>query len=283
MNLITVQRDYGNRSDRKLSRLKYTIDRMGIEAFKAEVEKRVGFPFQPARPFYFKDRSDDYGWKQNHKGLWYYTAFVENGRVLNENGLLLKTAFLEIAQARKANFRFTCNQNLIVSDVLEEDKPFVHQVLDKYGIIVHTTNASNVRKQSVACVAFNTCPLALAEAQRYMPHLITRIEDLMNKHGIGNESIVMRMTGCPNGCARPYVAEIGFIGTAYGRYNLLLGSDVEGLRLNKLYKENLDEEGIIKELDYLFGRYVTERAAGEPFGDFTMRKIFEAVEANFSI
>src|SRR3954453_23429822 len=282
-NIITVQRDFGNRSDRKLSRLKYTMDRMGLDVFKAEVEKRIGFPFLPAKPFRFKDRSDDYGWKQNHKGNWYYTAFIENGRILDENGLLFKTAFLEIAQARKANFRFTCNQNLIVSDVQDEDKQFVHHILDKYGIIAHTFNASNVRKQSVACVAFNTCPLALAEAQRYMPHLMRRIESLMIKHGIADESIVIRMTGCPNGCARPYMAEIGFIGTSYGKYNLMLGSDVEGLRLNKLYKENLDEEGILSELDTIFSTYVAERAAGEPFGDFTMRKIFKIADYNYSI
>ena len=277
-NLVTVQRDFGNRSDRKLSRLKYTIDRMGVTAFKEEVEKRVGFLFEPARAFAFKDRSDDYGWQQNHKGDWYFTAFVENGRVLDTDTLPLKTAFLEIAQARKANFRFTCNQNLIVSDVTEEDKPFVHAVLDKYGIISHTFNASNVRKQSVACVAFNTCPLALAEAQRYMPQLMTLIEGLMKKHGIGEESIVIRMTGCPNGCARPYAAEIGFVGTSYGHYNLMLGADVEGLRLNKLYKESLNEESILHELDYLFGRYVSERNAGESFGDFTMRKVLTAAE-----
>ena len=272
--IVTVQRDFGNRSDRKLSRLKYTMDRMGVENFKEEIEKRIGFSLKPAKSFHFKDRSDDYGWKQNHKGVWYYTAFIENGRILDENNLLLKTAFLEIAQARKANFRFTCNQNVIIADVTEEDKPFVHAVLDKYGIIAHTINASNARKQSVACVAFNTCPLALAEAQRYLPHLMTRIESLMEKHGIGDESIVIRMTGCPNGCARPYIAEIGFIGTSYGRYNLMLGSDVAGLRLNKLYKENLDEEGMVSELDNLFGKYVTERMTGEPFGDFAMRKVF---------
>jgi sulfite reductase (NADPH) hemoprotein beta-component len=259
------------------------MDRMGVEAFKQEVEKRVGFPLQPAKPFKFKDRSDDFGWKQNHKGYWYFTAFIENGRVLDDINLPLKTAFLEIAQSRKANFRFTCNQNLIISDVADEDKQFVHDILDKYGIIAHTINASNVRKLSVACVALNTCPLALAEAQRYMPHLMTRIEGLMAKHGIAEQPIVIRMTGCPNGCARPYAAEIGFIGTSLGRYNLMLGSDVEGFRLNKLYKENLDEEAIVSELDHLFGRYVIERATGEPFGDFTMRKVFGITDYNYSI
>lgn len=273
-NLVTVQRDFGNRSDRKLSRLKYTIDRMGIEAFKTEVELRNGFPFAPAKAFHFKDRSDDYGWKQNHEGTWYYTAFIENGRVLDIEGLELKTAFLEIAQARKANFRFTCNQNLIVSDVREEDKDWVNEILEKYGVIASTDGASNTRKQSLACVAFNTCPLALAEAQRYMPYLLTRIEELMDKHDIGEESIVIRMTGCPNGCARPYISEIGFVGTAYGHYNLMLGSDAAGYRLNRLYKENLDEAQILAELDVLFEKYATSRYPGEGFGDYVMRTVF---------
>lgn len=275
-DIVTVQRDFGNRSDRKLSRLKYTIDKMGVDGFKAELESRIGFKLAPAKDFFFKDRSDDYGWKQNHEGKWYYTAFIENGRVLDENGLMLKTAFLEIAKARKANFRFTCNQNLIVSDILPEDKDFVEGILTKYGIVEHTNNTSAPRRQSIACVAFNTCPLALAEAQRYLPHLMTRIEDLMQKHNIAEEPITIRMTGCPNGCARPYVSEIGFVGTAYGRYNLMLGADVAGFRLNTLYKENLNEEEIVTELDGLFGNYATNRTIKEPFGDFLRREVLIA-------
>lgn len=271
--IATVQRDNGNRSDRKLSRLKYTLDRMGIDVFKEELEKRLGFKLQPAKPFKFTTRSDDYGWQQNHEGNWYYTAFIENGRVLDEENLKFKTAFLQIAESRKANFRFTCNQNLIVSDVKPQDKAFVEDVLNKYGIIEHTDKATNIRKESVACVAFNTCPLALAEAQRYMPTLLTKIEGLMEKYGILNEKIVIRMTGCPNGCARPYSAEIGFVGTSYGHYNLMLGGDVEGLRLNKLFKENLDEEKILFELDILFNQFVQRRKVNEPFGNFVMREV----------
>ncbi len=270
--IVTVQRDFGNRSDRKLSRLKYTIDRMGIDAFKAELESRIGFALAPERAYSFKDRSDDYGWKQNHEGKWYYTAFIENGRIADEGDLLLKTACLEIAQSRKANFRFTCNQNLIISDVLAEDKDFINTILEKYGAVRSTDNASNTRKQSMACVAFNTCPLALAEGQRYLPVLIDKIDDLQQKHDIAEQPIIIRMTGCPNGCARPYISEIGFVGTAYGRYNLMLGSDVKGFRLNKLYKENLNEEEILSELDILFNRYASHRLDAEPFGDFVMRE-----------
>lgn len=270
--IVTVQRDFGNRSDRKLSRLKYTIDRMGVDAFKAEVESRTGFKFLPAKDFSFKDRSDDYGWKENHEGKWYYTAFVENGRIADENELLLKTACLEIAQSRKANFRFTCNQNLIISDVVATDKEFVNAILEKYNVVFSTDAASNTRKQSMACVALNTCPLALAEGQRYLPQLLDKIDDLQRRHDIADEGIIIRMTGCPNGCARPYISEIGFVGTALGRYNLMLGSDVPGFRLNKLYKENLNEDEILTELDVLFGRYASNRLESEPFGDFVMRE-----------
>lgn len=270
--IATTQRDFGNRSDRKLSRLKYTIDRMGIEVFKAEVEKRIGFKLQPAKPFKFETRSDDFGWRQNHEGKWYFTAFVENGRVMDEPELQMKTAFLEVAQTRKAQFIFTCNQNLIISDILPEDKALIESILNKYGIIQHTENASAIRKQSIACVALNTCALALAEAQRYLPHLLDKIEILLQKHQLAEEKIVVRMTGCPNGCARPYMAEIGFVGTSLGHYNLMLGADVEGARLNKLYKENLDETAILNELDTLFERFAKHRKAGEPFGDFIVRE-----------
>lgn len=270
--IATVQRDYGNRSDRKLSRLKYTLDKMGIEPFKAELEKRLGYQLQPIKPFKFTTRSDDYGWQQNHEGNWYFTAFIENGRITDEEPVKHKTAFLQIAESRKANFRFTCNQNIIVSDVKPEDKAFVEEILNKYGVIEHTARSSNIRKESVACVALNTCGLALAESQRYLPSLLTKIEGLLEKHGLNDEKIVIRMTGCPNGCARPYVAEIAFIGTSYGHYNLMIGGDVEGARLNKLFKENLDEDQILFELDILFNQFAERRNANESFGDFVMRE-----------
>ena len=270
--IVTIQRDNGNRSDRKLARLKYTIDKMGVEAFTRELATRCGFELEPARPFEFNARADYYGWEQSEQGLWYYTVFVENGRVLDDEKVPMKTALLEIARTGKANFRFTCNQNLIVSDVEPADKEAIGQILEKYGIIRHTESTSVIRKNAMACVAFNTCPLALAEAQRYMPTLISKIEPILSKHALEGEDIIMRMTGCPNGCARPYAAEVGFVGTAYGRYNLHLQGDHEGTRLNKIYKENLDEAAILSELDGLFGLFKQERTAGERFGDFTLRK-----------
>lgn len=272
--VLTVQRDFGDRSDRKLARLKYTVDRLGVEVFKAEVEKRLGFKLQPARPFTFNDRVDYYGWYKNHAGLWYYTPFVENGRILDDEQVAMKSAFLEIAKTGKANFRFTGNQNIIISEVSADDKNLIDSILQRFGIIAHTDKASAIRKNSMACVSLPTCPLALAEAQRYMPSLITKIESLLEKNSLSDENIIIRMTGCPNGCARSYNAEIGFVGTATGKYNLHLGGDHEGLRLNKIYKENLDEEAILGELDGLFTDFKLERKNGEGFGDYSFRKLF---------
>ncbi len=270
--VLTVQRDYGNRSDRKLARLKYTVDRMGVENYRAEVEKRCGFKLEEPRPFTFTNRGDLYGWQQGENGLWYYTVFVENGRVLDDEKVALKTALLEVAKTYKSNFLFTATQNIIISDVKEEDKAAIHSILEAFKIIEHTEVASLVRKNAIACVALPTCPLALAEAQRYMPTLISKIEPLMVKYAIDNEDIIIRMTGCPNGCGRPYAAEIGFVGTAPGHYNMHIGGDHQGERLNKIYKESLDEKAILTTLDGLFAVYKNERHQSERFGDFVMRR-----------
>ncbi|ANH82797.1 sulfite reductase subunit beta [Niabella ginsenosidivorans] len=270
--VITVQRDFGNRSDRKQARLKYTIDKMGVDQYREEVEKRCGFQFEPARPYTFTSRKDAYGWSQNHEGKWYYTLFVENGRVLDEKGYPLKTGLLKVAETGKANFRFTCNQNLILSDIADEDKAAITDILTAHGIIQSTSGASAIRKNAMACVALNTCGLALAEAQRYLPTLITKLEPVLQKHQLQDEDIIVRMTGCPNGCGRSPNAEIGFVGTALGKYNLHLGGDRLGSRLNTKYKESLDERQIIDTLDELFGIYVKERMPEETFGDFSQRK-----------
>ncbi len=270
--IVTIQRDYGNRSDRSLARLKYTVDKMGIEWFKAEIARRTGFPLEKERPFQFTERKDYYGWFQNNDKLWYYTPFIENGRVTDDEKVPLKTALYEIAESRKLNFRFTTNQNVILSDIREEDKSLIEKILKKYGIEEYTESVSSLRKNSMACVALNTCPLAFAEAQRYLPSLISKIEPLLRKNGLHKEDIILRMTGCPNGCARSYIAEIGFIGTALGKYNLQLGGDHAGMRLNKIYKESLDEPAILEELDSLFSQFALERKSKESFGDFALRK-----------
>lgn len=270
--VLTVQRDFGNRSDRKLARLKYTVDKLGVDGFKSELEKRCGFSLAPAKPYAFTERRDHFGWERSSDGNWHYTLFVENGRVVDDEKLPLKTALLKVAESGAASFRFTANQNLILSDVAEKDKPVVEQILSAHNVLEGADLASPLRKNAIACVAFNTCPLALAEAQRYLPALLDKIEPLLAKHNLEGEEISLRMTGCPNGCGRSPLAEIGFIGTAYGRYNLHLGGDRLGERLNKKYKENLDEEAILTELDRLFADYSQGRAGAETFGDYAVRQ-----------
>ena len=271
--VLTIQRDYGNRSDRKLARLKYTLDKYGVDWFISELERRTGFALEQARDYQFTQRTDYFGWHQSDQGLWYYTIFVENGRILDDESIKLKSALLEVANTGKVNFRFTCNQNVILADIKDEDKPVIQQVLEQFRINRLTEMTSVIRRNSMACVALNTCPLALAEGQRYLPSLISKLEVSLRRYGLEHEEIVIRMTGCPNGCARPYVAEIGLVGTAYGRYNLYLGGDRQGQRLNKIYKENLDETSILSELDGWLARYKSERKVSESFGDFALREV----------
>jgi sulfite reductase (NADPH) hemoprotein beta-component len=270
--VLTIQRDFGNRSDRKLARLKYTLDRMGIPAFKKELEKRTGFALEEAKPYSFSRRSDYYGWQQNDRGFWYYTVFVENGVVADTEKVRLKSAFFEVAETGKASFRFTGNQHVILSDISDENKSTIQRILEKYRIIQLTEGASPIRKQSMACVALSTCPLALAEGQRYLPQLISKIETVARRYAVENQEMVIRMTGCPNGCARPYLAEIGLVGTSPGHYNVHLGGDRLGERLNRLYKTDLEEQAILDELDSLFSIFHTGRKPGEGFGDFVHRE-----------
>ena len=270
--VLTIQRDYGNRSDRKLARLKYTVDKVGVQWFREELERRIGFKLEEPRPYKFTERTDRYGWEKDHTGNWHYTVFAENGRVLDDEQQTLKSALLEITEARLSNIRFTGNQGLIVADVKPGDKKKVHTILEKHGVIAFTEAASPLRRNSMACVALPTCPLALAEGQRYLPQLITKIDNLLTKHSLQKENIITRMTGCPNGCGRSHISEIGFVGTGPGRYNLHLGGDHEGMRLNKIYRENINEAEILETLDGLFANFALEKNQGEHFGDFAVRK-----------
>ncbi|WP_345867568.1 assimilatory sulfite reductase (NADPH) hemoprotein subunit [Shewanella algae] len=267
--VMTVQRDWGNRSNRKRSRLKYTIVDHGFEAFKAEVEKRAGVKFAPKREVVIGDRGDRYGWVKGIDNHWHLTLFIEGGRVKDTQGKLLQTGLREIAKIHKGDFRMTSNQNIIIAKVADEDRAEIEALARKHGLMGQVITAT--RGHSIACVALPTCALAMAEAERYFPEFIDHVDALQAKHAIGEQAIVVRMTGCPNGCARPFAAEIGFVGKAPGRYNMYLGASFEGTRLNKMYRENIQEAEILSELDNLFGRYAAERETGESFGDFTVR------------
>lgn len=219
---------------RKNARLKYTIDRMGLENFKAEVEKRLGYQLQPVRPFSFDRNTDDFGWIRGDDGKHHFSCFIENGRVQDEPEQDFKTALREIAKVHRGTFRLTTNQHLIISDIAEEDVPQIKALLAQYNL--DNLNYSGLRLSSSACVAFPTCGLAMAESERYLPILIDKVEKICEENGLRNDSIVMRMTGCPNGCARPYVAEVAFIGKAPGSYMMLLGGGFYGQRMNKIYR-----------------------------------------------
>ncbi|MCT7940656.1 assimilatory sulfite reductase (NADPH) hemoprotein subunit [Shewanella holmiensis] len=267
--VMTVQRDWGNRVNRKRSRLKYTIVDHGYDAFKAEVEKRAGVKFETKRDVVIGDRGDRYGWVEGIDNKWHLTLFIESGRIKDMPGKTLQTGLREIAKIHKGDFRMTSNQNMIIASVAAEDKAEIEGLARKHGLLGEVLSAT--RGHSIACVALPTCALAMAEAERYFPAFIDHIDALQQKHGISEQAIVVRMTGCPNGCARPFAAEIGLVGKAPGRYNLYLGASFEGTRLNKMHKENIQEAEILSELDGLFGRYAEERDAGETFGNFTVR------------
>ncbi|KAF7338592.1 Flavodoxin-like domain-containing protein [Mycena venus] len=267
--VMLVQRDHGNRADRKNARLKYTIDRMGLDVYKAEVEKRLGYALAPARPFTFDRNIDDFGWAVGEDGRHHFMLFIENGRVQDEPGRNFKTGLREIAKIHKGTFRLTTNQHLCVSDIAPEDVPQIKRLLSEYRL--DNLDFSGLRLASSACVAFPTCGLAMAESERYLPILIDKVEAICEENGLRNDEIVMRMTGCPNGCARPYVAEVAFVGKAPGTYSMLLGGGYYGQRMNKIYRETVTEREILAILKPMIKRYALERFEGERFGDFTIR------------
>ena len=267
--IMLVQRDNGDRKNRKHARLKYTIDDMGVEVFKRKVEELLGFKFEEPRPFEFRSNIDTFGWQKDEFGMNHHTFFIENGRVEDTADFPTKTGLREIANLHKGEFRLTGNQHLCLSGIHDDDLDNVKALMRQYSL--DNVEFSGLRLSSSACVAFPTCGLAMAESERYLPELITKLEDCLEENGLRHESIVMRMTGCPNGCARPWLAEVAFVGKAYGAYNMYLGGGYYGQRLNKLYRSSIQEEEILLLMKTMFKRYSTERREGEHFGDWVIR------------
>ncbi|CDS05648.1 hypothetical protein LRAMOSA08176 [Lichtheimia ramosa] len=267
--VMTTQRDHGCRTNRKHARLKYTIDDYGLDWFKGEVEKRSGVTFQPERPFEFRDNADRYGWIKGVGDKWHFGMFIENGKVKDWPDFPVKTGLRELAKWHKGEFRLTPNQHLLIANVPEADLEKTKAHLAKYKM--DNIQFTGLRLNAMACVALPTCGLAMAESERYLPKLVGLLEDTMIEAGLRDDAITIRMTGCPNGCARPYLAELAFVGKSMGRYNLLLGGGHKGERLNKVYKESLNEEEILEEVKPMIKRYATERNAGEAFGDWVIR------------
>ena len=268
--IVTIQRDYGDRSNRKHARFKYTVEDRGLEWLREELEQRLGYALEPARPFVFTSNGDRYGWQRSDDGQWHLLLFIQNGRIADTAAATHLTGLREIARIHSGEFRLTPNQNIVIANVEESQKAIIDELVARHGLDAHK-KLSLLRLHSMACVAFPTCSLAMAEAERYLPDLLGRIEALLEQHELQDQPITIRMTGCPNGCARPYLAEIGLVGKAPGRYNLHLGAAFNGTRLNHLVRENVDEADILSTLDQLFGDYKVRRRSGEYFGDFLIR------------
>jgi sulfite reductase (NADPH) hemoprotein beta-component len=268
--VVAIQRDFGDRSDRKHARLKYTIDDRGIDWFNGELASRLGRPLDAPRAFRFDHNGDRYGWSEGSDGKLHLTLFIENGRVHDTAQSMLMTGLREIATIHDGDFRLTANQNLIIANIDPAKRAQIESSLARHRL-AGSDRRSALRLNSMACVALPTCGLAMAESERYLPSLIGKLERVMDESGIASDAITVRMTGCPNGCARPYLAEIAFVGKSLGKYNVYLGGGFAGERLNKLYRSALSEPEILAELTPILRRYAAERREGERFGDFAIR------------
>jgi sulfite reductase (NADPH) hemoprotein beta-component len=267
--VVTTQRDYGNRSNRRRARLKYTIVDRGLDWFVNEINNRLTEKLTAARPFHFDGNGDRMGWQTGDDGRHHLTLFIENGRIADIGDWRLKSALKDIANSHDVSFIITANQNIIIARATAAAREAIETTLTAHGVPLR---GSVLREAAIACVALPTCGLALTESERYLPSLITKLDALLCENGLDQQPITVRMTGCPNGCARPYIAEIGFVGRNPGKYNLHLGGAPDGSRLNRLYKEDADEATILATLAPMFADYANTRDTGESFGDFVTRK-----------
>ena len=268
--VVLVQRDFGCRTERKHARMKYTVDDYGPEWILAKLNEYLGYELGPVREFKFEDNGDRYGWVEGVNGKWNLNLFIQGGRVLDTPSYPMRTGLREIAKIHDGDFRLTANQNLMIANVSPEKRPEIEKLLEQYGIR-DSHLKSGLRLNSLACVALPTCALSLAEAERYLPDLLTELEEIIEEAGLRHDAITIRMTGCPNGCARPYISEIGFVGRSPGCYNVYLGGGFAGQRLSKLYRENHPGSEIKELLAPIIRRYAKERNEGERFGDFCIR------------
>ena len=268
--VVLVQRDFGCRTERKHARMKYTVDDHGPDWILAKLNEYLGYDLEPVREFKFEDNGDRYGWVEGVNGKWNLTLFIQGGRVLDTPSYPMRTGLREIAKIHDGDFRLTANQNLMIANISAAKRPEIEKLLEQYGI-KDSHLESALRLNSLACVALPTCALSLAESERYLPSLLTELEEVIEESGLRHDAITIRMTGCPNGCARPYISEIGFVGRSPGCYNVYLGGGFAGQRLSKLYRENHPGTEIKELLAPIIRRYAKERNEGERFGDFCIR------------
>src|SRR6267154_6045269 len=280
--VITIHRDFGDRTNRKHARLKYVLEERGVEWFRIELEQRTGLKFEPVRPFEFTKQGDLLGWHKQTNGNYFLGLFVENGRIRDEEGYQLKTGLRRVIERFQPQVRLTPSQNILLVNIRPEHRADIKQLLSEHGVSVHNP-FSRTRLASMACPALPTCGLALAESERALPEILTRVENLLAELGIPEEEVIVRMTGCPNGCARPYMAEIAFVGKSPNKYQMYLGGNESGTRLNRVYKDVVKAEDIMSELRALLTRFRTERQGGERFGDFCERVIWKEAAAGGQI
>jgi sulfite reductase (NADPH) hemoprotein beta-component len=272
--VLMVHRDFGDRANRKHARLKYVLEDRGVDWFRAEVGRRMGHPLEPARPFEFSRQGDRFGWHEQTNGRHFLGLFVETGRIRDKEGARLKSGLREVVARFRPQIRLTPSQNLILADVPAEAVEPITRLLAGHGVPVER-QASVIRRASMACPALPTCGLALAESERFLPGLLGRLESLLAEIGLRDKEIIIRMTGCPNGCVRPYLAEIGFVGRAPGRYQIYFGGNEGSTRLNRLYKDNVKDPELVNELRPVLTRFAKERVGAERFGDWAARVLWE--------
>ncbi len=274
---ILVHRDFGDRTNRKHARLKYVLEERGVDWFRGELEQRAGLKLEAARPFQFTRQGDLLGWHQQSNGNYFLGLFIENGRIRDTEGYQLKTGLRRVIERFQPEVRLTPSQNILLVNIRPEQRAELDQLLSEHGI--HSSNPfSRTRLASMACVALPTCGLALAESERALPGLLTGLEGLLSELGLQDEELVVRMTGCPNGCARPFMAEIALVGKAPNKYQLYLGGNEASTRLNRLYKDSVKGDELIHELRALLTRYLAERQSGERFGDFCARVLWKETQ-----
>jgi sulfite reductase (NADPH) hemoprotein beta-component len=278
MAVLTIHRDFGSRTDRKHARLKYVIEDRGVDWFREEVERRIGFKLEAVQPFRFSRQGDLFGWHQQADGNWFLGLYIETGRIKDGDNGSLKSALGQVVEKFRPEIRLTPSQNLLLVNVARENREEIDRLLAEHNVKVED-QASPLRRASMACPALPTCGLALAESERALPGLLTRFEQLLDEVGLREEEVIIRMTGCPNGCARPYMAEIGIVGRAPNKYHIFVGGNESSTRLNRLFKENVKNEDIIPELRPVLVRFAAERRLGERFGDWCERVLWTEVAA----
>ena len=272
--VVTIHRDFGDRTNRKHARLKYVIEERGVDWFRGELEQRAGVKLEPARPFHFTKQGDLLGWHQQTNGKYFLGLFVENGRVHDVNGYQLKSGLRKVVEKFQPEIRLTASQNLLLVNIPDEQRTGIDQLLQEHGVSA-TNPFSPTRLASMSCPALPTCGLALAESERVLPEILTRVEALLGELDLKQEELIIRMTGCPNGCARPYMAEIAFVGKGPNKYQIYTGGNEASTRLNRVYKDSVKGEELIPELRTVLSRFRQERTPGERFGDFAARVLWK--------